>query len=455
MQQTPDPEYLERLAGFASGLRLEDLPEPVLDRGRWIVADSIGAIAAGMQIEEMRRFVERLLASKPQGVSSVIGAGVRADAGSAAMLNGTAGTWLEMDEGNLHAKGHPGIQVVPAAVAVAQQIGASGRDLLLAVIAGYEVSARISLGTRTRLAVHPHGTYGAIGAAVAVARLMGYDRNRMLQAINVASSLGLATSRRTLLEGATVRNVYTGTSGFMGVLAHQMIESGFTGESDGVGSVYGHVYADDFDRDRVVAGLGEEFIIARNYFKLHSCGRYVHSALDLASEVMARQPGGRLDPDDVEAIAFRAYHMAATLAQQSVSTSFGARFSVPFAVASLIRHGGPGLENYGEEAVADPVVQSLARRVTIEEEPSYTAQYPARQMCDITVRLRDGTVIEAAADRLKGEAENPHSVEEMTAKFESLAGPVWGRERARELLDGLNALQDIPDMAAFLESRQI
>src|SRR6185503_8272992 len=161
------PAYLERLAEFAARCRLDDLSAAARDRARWVLADCIPVIAAGMQQPEMKSFVEKQLAHAATGNAWVIGSGRRAGALDAALLNGTAGTWLELDEGNLFAKGHPGIQVVPAAVALAQELGASGADLLLAVALGYEVSARVSRAAQIRLSVHPHGTYGVMGAAIA------------------------------------------------------------------------------------------------------------------------------------------------------------------------------------------------------------------------------------------------------------------------------------------------
>ncbi|MBI4183023.1 MAG: MmgE/PrpD family protein [Proteobacteria bacterium] len=447
------PAYLRALARFAAETRLEDMPAAVVTRGRWILIDSIGAVAAGMQVAEMKALIKAQTAAAAPGRCSVIGAGLRSEPATAAQLNGTAGTWLEMDEGNIYAKGHPGIQVVPAAVAMAEHLRAPGKALVEAVIVGYEASSRISRASQTRLAVHPHGTYGAIGAAVAVARLAGYDGERMARIINVASTLGLATSRNTLKEGATVRNIYTGSSGYMGVLAHRMVEAGFTGESDGVKSVYGAVYADAFDPALVVAGLGKEFLIAKSYFKLHSCGRYIHSALDLILKVMAGR--GRIAPESVERIDFRSYFLAATLSGQDVGTSFGARFSVPFAVASLVAHGRPGLANFEEAAVADPAVQALTRRVFITENPEYTKAWPAKQLCDVRIRFKDGTTAEAKAEYMKGENENPHSDDEMKEKFLTLGGAAWGRARAEEVFQALAAVERVPDFGAFTERRPL
>ena len=224
-----EPEYLRRLSEFVCGTTLEDLPAEVVDRGRWIFADCLCAIAVGMQAPEMERLVRRMVPSSASGKASLIGRGGTADPLLAALINGCAGTWLELDECNLAAKGHPAIQVVPAAIAVAEACEASGRDLLLAVILGCEVCARIGRATRMRHALHPHGTHGTIGAAVAVARLKGCGQAELRRRINIAATLGLATSRRTVVEGATVRNVYAGMSGHMGVLGDRLdLQSLFT-----------------------------------------------------------------------------------------------------------------------------------------------------------------------------------------------------------------------------------
>ncbi len=441
-------DYLTTLAEFVCASRLGDLPAPVVDRGRWIMADSIGAIAGGMAVPEMQAFVTKNLAERKPGTATVIGAGVKAEVKDAALLNGTAGTWLEQDEGNLYAKGHPGIQIVPAVLAVAQAGARSGSDALLALILGYEASARINRASKTRIAFHPHGTYGALGTAVAVGKLKGYDVPTMRQALNVAATCGIATSRNAIVEGVTVRNIYTGMSGFMGQLACEMVDSGFTGEKDGVGYIFGKIYGDGFEPPAVVDKLGADYLIARSYFKIHACGRYIHSALDLVEDVLAER-GGRLDPDAIEAIDFEGYSFLAILHRQECRTSFDARFSVPFAAASLIAHGKAGLKNFEDAAVANPTIQALARRVTVRENPAYTKEFPGKQLVDMTMRLKDGSVLRAHGEHTKGEAERPHSREALSEKFLELGQATWDRKRGLALLDGLLAIERIADMQAF------
>src|SRR5262245_33545616 len=183
----PDREasnYLDVLAGWACRAQLDELPAAVIERARWIVADCLPLTAAGMQAPEMRAFADQQLAADPKGDATVIGLGRRTDPKTAAMLNGTAGTWLEMVEENIYAKGLPAIQVVPAALAYAEQHRVSGRDLLTAIIVGYEAGCRISRATKTKMAIHPSGTFGTICAAVAAARLARAKAETMREILN-------------------------------------------------------------------------------------------------------------------------------------------------------------------------------------------------------------------------------------------------------------------------------
>lgn len=446
------PPYLVQLAEFAHATTLAALSDAARDRARWVLADCIPVIAAGLQQPEMKKFVDKRLAHAATGEAWVIGSGRRAGALDAALLNGAAGTWLELDEGNLFAKGHPGIQVVPAAVAIAQESASSGAELLTSVALGYELSARISRAAETRLSIHPHGTYGVIGAAIAAGRLKRFKPAAMLELLNVAATMGMATSRQTLLDGATVRNIFTGHSGFMGITAAHLVECGFTGENDGVGNVYGRVLSDTFDRNKVVSGLGQEWLITQNYFKLHPTGRYVHSAIDALEDLLAKVPGGRLDAGKIKRIEVRTYMLAAMLAEKRVTSSFGARFSVPFAMASLIYHGRPGLECFDDNAVANTTIQALAGRVDLQEDKSHTMRYPKETPCDIRIVMNDGTVHTGHCDLMKGEPGNPHQPGQLQAKFFDLGVPVWGETQTRKLFEGLMEVESIPDFRAFAKN---
>jgi 2-methylcitrate dehydratase PrpD len=452
MSERQSNQYLQTLAEFASGARLSSLSESARQRTRAIIADCIPVIAAGMQQAEMKALVSKHLARAAAGGCWVIGTGRRAAAFDAALLNGTAGTGLELDEGNLFAgAGHPGIQVVPAALAMAQETGCSGADLELAVALGYELCSRVYRAAQPRVSLHPHGTFGVMGAAIAVAKLKGFSAAQMLHLINCAATMGMATSRNAILEGATVRNIFTGHSGYMGLMAAQLVESGFTGEADSVYQIWGRLLSESFDPAKVVANLGSEWLITQNYFKLHPMGRYAHSAIDALEDLLGKVPGGRLDIGQVERIELRVYWRANLLNEKNVGTTFAARFSIPFAMGTILFHGRSGLQSFDEAAVANPKIQALARRVEMSEDKSFTARYPEEQPVELRITMRDGTVHTGSCVVTKGEPGNPHKPEEVTAKFFDLGEPVWGKETTRSLYDGLMQLEAVPDFRAFAE----
>lgn len=444
--------YLLALADFAASAKPDTMPAATRERVRWIIADCIAVIAAGMQEPEMKALVPRHLAKAAPGDCWVIGTERRCGTFDSALLNGTAGTGLELDEGNLMAgAGHPGIQVVPAALAAAQDRGASGAELELAVGLGYELSARIYGAAQPRVSLHPHGTFGVIGAAIAVGKLNGFDARQMLHLINCAATMGMATSRNAILEGATVRNVFTGHSGYMGLLAAELVESGFTGEADSVYQIYGRVLSDTFDRDKVVEGLGSRWLIDRSYFKLHPMGRYAHSAIDALEDLLGKVPGGRLDLDEIARIDIRAYWRATLLADKDVRTTFASRFSIPFAMGTILHHGRSGLASFSEAAVANPRIRALAQKVELTEDESFTARYPEEQPLELRITMRDGTVHAGRCIITKGELGNPHSPDEVKQKFFELGEPVWGKEKTAALHAELMNLESIGSIRALSE----
>ena len=216
-------DYLSRLTLFVGRTRLEDIPSEVLQRTQQILVDTLPVIAWGMREPQPSALARQQLTGQNEcGGAWVIGAGRTGAALDAAMLNGIAGAWLDFDEGNFLANGHPGIQVIPAALAVAQEQHQSGGELLATIALAYEVVARIGMATQTKLIVNPHGTFGVVGSALAVARLKGMPAEQLRGLASLAASCCMATNRHTMLHGATVRNWYAGHSGFMGQMAVRM-----------------------------------------------------------------------------------------------------------------------------------------------------------------------------------------------------------------------------------------
>jgi len=437
--------WLDTLADFLVGFRFGALKPATVEQTSHVILDTIGAIAGGGAEPEMQALTARLAVS-PAGDASVIGTGHKAVSAAAAFLNGTAGTFLEMDEGNRFAKGHPSIHVLPALWALAEIKGLSGKAVMEALVLGYEVGARIGIAAALRPDMHPHGTWGTVGAAAAVAKLLGYDAARMRETINVASSLTLATSKRTMLEGGTVRNAYAGISNRMALMAIDLVEAGFIGERDGLSSVFGHVVSEKFDTARMIDGLGTDWQIDQNYFKLHSCCRYNHGALDALDQLLAK---GEVSANAVERVDVASYLYAAELDDQTPRNTLAGKFSVPFAVATRLVRGSSRVENFTWDAVRDERVQALAKRVFVIEDKAMTARLPRFRPARVDIRLRDGRTLSAAVESNRGDDQDPYSRDELVGKYFSLTDRVWTHEAADEVRKKVLTMADVKDVSTI------
>lgn len=440
---------LPDLAGFIARLERRHLPPSVPARARLVIADLVGTIVAGMHEPEMRRLATSLCAAGCRGGSTVIGHGL-APADTAALLHGSAGTFLELDEGNRFSRGHPGIHVLPAALAMAQQNRMSGASLVDAFIAGYEVAARIGTACRIRSSMHPHGTWGTVGAAVAVVKLRGGDASDIEGAIGLASTLGLATSVNTMRDGGTVRNAFAGLSGRTALLVDAMLGAGFTGERDGLTSVFDGIAADGFSWERMLDELGHRWEIERNYFKVHACCRFNHATLDALADCLEHTPEP-IAPAWIETIDVHTYGLAASLSNAEPVNALSAKYSLPFAVATALVHGDSGVAAFSQQAVDNPAVRRLALKVRVHEDPEMTRQLPQLRAARVELRLASGERYLGSVRTNRGDSEDPLGEHELEEKFMALTAGTWPEAHSRLLWRRLLSLDSIPDVSTLFE----
>ena len=428
-------DYLDRLGSFAADLKFSDAPLAVREQLGWILADTVGAIVAGAAEPELGDLARK----QPQGgAATLLGLGRSSGTEAAALVNGTAGTFLEMDEGNRFTRGHPAVHVLPAALALSQERQASSESFLSALLCGYEVGSRLGAASRLRAAMHPHGTWGTVGAAAACARVAGLGAAAMRETINIGASLTTATSKKTMLQGALVRNVYAGLSNRNGLLALQLFESGFGGERDAPGSLFGQIVSEHFDTDEVLRGLGHEWHVLQNYFKLHSCCRYNHGALDALDAISAR--GAMPEAHLVERVDVRSYNLAAELTEKSPRNTLAAKFSLPFAVATRLVHGTSAMASFSWDAVRNPAVLALAQKVYVSEDPAMTRRLPMERPAWVLLTLVDGSTVVGEAGVNRGDDAAPYSREELASKFMDLSQRVWPKDHAAEVLQSTLAM---------------
>jgi 2-methylcitrate dehydratase PrpD len=270
----------------------------------------------------------------------------------------------------------------------------------------------------------------------------------MARVIAIAAGLGVPASRRTLNDGATIRNAFTASSARAAFFALDLADAGFLGERDPLASVFGNILGEAFDPGACVAGLGTEWRLLRNYFKLHPSARYAHSAIDLLDEIIARN-GSVPSAEEIERIEMDTYFMATTMAEPRVTTAFGTRFSIPFIVAARLLGADRNIADDGTAAFSRADVHALARRVMVREEPAFTRAYPEHQPGTLRIFLTDGRMLDGSAEYIRGEAERPHSDAALGEKFVALTAPSWGAG-AEPALKALLAIESVVDMRGLL-----
>lgn len=446
--------YLDQLAEFVAELRWEDLHPSTIAAAKDVVLDTVGAVLAGSRLEENANFARLATSMSGPGNATVFGHPHRVQPVWATMVNATAGVSLEMDEGSRLGGGHPSIHVTPGAIAVGEDLGASGRAVLESIIVGYEVTSRIGSATQIRPEVHSHGTWGTIGTAAATARLMGFDPDQTKLAMNLAMSMSPANTWTPCIEGATVRNLYPGRSGFQGIMAAHLSQCGFTAIADGPADLYGAFLGEGFDPDAVVDGLGTpgEFRIQRNYFKFHACCLYNHPALDAVEDLLRQQP---FAADDVARITVTAPPIAGIMAGQAPDNMLAAKFSIPYAVAAAVCYGRTDVPAFLPDRVQDAGIRRMARRVEVLSDPEMSLRrydYPAAR---VSVHLNDGRVLETGVTAQRGDFTNPRPRDELLGKFNLLAGETLGADGVRQVIDTagrLDELENIDELTGLLSN---
>src|SRR5947209_7271666 len=235
---------IERLAEFLALTRWEDIPEPVQRHAKLVLLDTLGVILAGAQRPEVRGLRDALAGTAGTGATVFARGWPAHDPRTAALLNGIAGRSIELCEGLRLVSGQAAMQVLPGVLAVGEHVGSSGREILAALILGYEVVGRLSSGFTPRPLAHQNGQVSLLAAAAAGARLRGLDAAGISAAMRIATTLLLTPSYTNAVAGATALNVAGGISGYAGALAPELALAGFTAQEDAIEEALGQLVGD-------------------------------------------------------------------------------------------------------------------------------------------------------------------------------------------------------------------
>jgi 2-methylcitrate dehydratase PrpD len=407
-------EAVLTIAGQCSSIEWANVPEDVQDRTLLVLFDTLSVMIAGSASIEMQAFAEQY--GEP-GSAPLVGFSRRTSVEGSCWINGASVCSLELDEGSKYARGHPGAHTIPAALALAD--GHSGTLWLSAVLGGYEVAARFGRATRLGPGVHPHGTWGATGAAAVGARLADLGADGIASAIDAATGLTLAPHFESALDGHPVRNLWVGAANVLGITAARLAEAGLSTVHGTASLTYGNLIG-EMDEEMLTTPFESRFEIMSGYFKRHASCAYTHPSADAVLRLLASTD---IDVDAVESVVIETFSIAAALDRTVWPTRLAAMFSIPYVVATVMREGEFGPSASDRDHRHDEAIQRLADRVTIVATDEFNDRLPERRGARVTVVSRDGTRISADVEQPIGDAAHqPMGWGEIRAKSASLVG---------------------------------
>lgn len=456
--------YAQRLAEFVCNLKFSDLPEEIRRLVRCSTIDNIGVILAGHQTESARIAVDLVRSHGGSSESRIFGYADELPAHAAAFANAVAAHSTELDDHIAHTRSlnHPGVTAFPTAFALAEKVGASGEQLMVSAVAGYEINSRLNAAADRGIwnrGFHGTGLCGPFGAAATAAPLIGLDANQLTNAFGICGSMA-AGSSEFHASGAWTKRFHPGWACIGGITAAEMARRGFTGPPtilEGKSGFF-RAYAGEgnYDLESLTTNLGIDFEFRFIIYKPFACAGQLHSPLTAAQQLLRKH---KIDPQQIESVIVKSrgeFIKTFTLPRENKlrpQTSVDGQFSLPYSLAAFLYFGQAFLEQFNEEAINNAEVLNLATRIQFIADPEMDRRWPQEEPSEVTLQMKDGTVHTEEVKCAKGSLGNPLTEEELREKFRSLTSgllPGASIERIIDMVANLEKLKNVRDLVSLV-----
>ncbi len=442
----------EILSHYIAGLRYEDCPESVVETTKMYILDYYAACFAGIKINDrFNRIMEDIFFdAEGKKESSVLCKSIKLPVGNAAFLNAVYAHGADMDDGNRKAMGHVAAHVMSAVFALAETLNVSGKDIITAINAGYEVYNRVAAAAQpglVRRGFHSTGTAGALACGAAAAKLLGLDEKGIYNAISLAaiqsSGLMLITE-----SGQSCKPINPANAARSGILAAQLAEKGVESSLYPLESSKGwfHAMSDSVDETEVTDGLGEIFTICESYLKPYPSCRHTHCGIEAALKIRKSllDNYGQIDFQKVKRIVVHIYPNAIRVAGniQMPRTDEETKFSIHYALAVALKRGYFDLEDL-RIANVQPEICSIIKKIIINSDESMENTKAGIRGAKVCLEYADGTFYEECVGIPKGDAVNPFSTQELQRKLFACADGVITADQQNCLISAIEMFEKI------------
>lgn len=448
------------VADFVRCLNVADIPPAVAEKSKLVLLDTLGVALASstMDFGQMVLNAARKLGGADE--SSLIGTSSKVAAANAVLANGTLAHGLDYDDTLEEAIVHTGCCAAVTALAVGEEVGASGGQVLEAAVAGTEVLCKVGLvapGKFHARGFHPTALCSTFGAAAAAGKLYDLDSSQWQDALGLCGSQSSGIIEY-LADGTWTKRLHPGWSAHGGVIATLLARQGFRGPAKVFEGQHGFYRsfggANDY-RFEKLSELGTLWETPRLTFKSYPCGSISHPYMDCALRLRQKHS---LEPEKIVEVVCRTaegpvHRLWEPLEQkQRPATSYGAKFSLPFSIAVVLIRGRAGLEEFSEAAIGDSQILNLAKKVRYELDP--TIDYPRHFSGHVRINLDDGSVLEENQPHPRGGLESPLPPEEIEEKFRANARLALSQEKVNRIVDLVRQLEQLPSITVLSDLLQ-
>ena len=438
----------KRIAEYVTATDIEDFPPDAIEAAKGAIMDCLACALAGSR-ESLSDILCRYVAAEGSAlIASVVGRGFRTSAANAALLNGAMAHALDYDDITQITKTHPTAVLLPASLAVAEEFGASGKDMLLGYMSGFEVACAVgeslSEAYYDDLGWHPTGPLGAVGAAAAASRIMALDPEQTAMAVSLAASQASGLRQNF---GTMTKPFHAGDAARAGVVSAKLVREGFTASEDALEGRFGFIRAfsggQGFDSERVAQNLGNKCYLVESgiEIKKYPCCGSAHLALDAIFDLLSQ---AAIDPGAVDRIDVMVdFDPPRSLIHPRPVSSLEGKFSMQYCLAAALLDRRVGLPSFTDEQVLRPEAQALIPRIDMrripgnEGKPSWTEGYH-----QVDVQMKNGSVLRQQAHRANSGALRGVTMEDIREKFRDCASQLLSEATTAEVLSRLEILEE-------------
>ena len=445
----------QRIGEYVNDTSLESFPPDALEAAKGAIIDCLACALAG-SAEPLAQVLSDFVKSNGGGPSAtVIGRGFQTSSPDAAMINGAMSHALDYDDITRAVKGHPTAVLLPGTLALAEEEGASGKDVLLAYMLGFEVACSVgdamSVAYADELGWHPTGPLGALGAAAAASHILRLDAQQTAMAISLAASQAAGLRANF---GTMTKPFHAGAACRTGVVSAKLIKSGFTAGDDAIEAQFGFMHAfsggQGYDQNKVLQSLGEKCYLVESgiEIKKYPCCGSAHLALDAMFQLLGKEQIDAAQVNKVDVLVD--FDPPRSLIHYRPESALEGKFSMQYCLAASLLDGGVGLNSFTDGQVRRKEAQEFIPRVNMrriagnEGKPSWIEAYN-----EVEVHLKDGRVLTERADRIDSGALRGTTMDEIHDKFRDCATLAISDSSSSELLELLDKLESFDSLGTI------